>query len=138
MMPKKNVRKNVQSVDPKIANMPPMTEYGLLSWQDGTVMTGAIAIPYVRRDTAEEGLATFKRLLEIAEAPSIKRPYSEILPQDRRFEIVETAGGHVLVLAFSQEIEPNKGILTLMRHPQRRLVDMWFHRDLDFLIGMGG
>ncbi len=124
----------------ELPGLPVFPRYGLLLWQDGATTTGAIVISYIRRDTAEVARDNFTALLANMKVPGIDKSFDELLPPDRRFEIIETSNRAVLVLAFTQteEITSPLKFTTFMRTPRSRLLHMVFRRDLGLLIGRDG
>ncbi len=48
-----------------LPGLPPFTRYGLLAWQDGATLTGAIAIPYYSAETAGLARDRFNGLLPV-------------------------------------------------------------------------
>ncbi len=130
-------KSNSDAFDNIQTGLPPFTRYGLLLWQDGASLTGAIAIPYPNAEIATSALNLFTQFLDTTNAPSVDRPFAELLPADRRFEVIDTGSRHVLIVGFRQsvEIERPPKITTFMRNPRQRLIDMLMRRELDFLIG---
>ncbi len=120
-----------------LPGLPPFLRYGLLLWQDGYRTTGAVVIPYIRRDTAETARERFTALLDTAESPSVKRPFAQLLPHERRFEIVPAKDRNVLVLAFTTSADRSKPVdlSTFMDNPRRMLMQMLMRRELSLLIG---
>ncbi|MCP4937284.1 MAG: hypothetical protein GY927_24520 [bacterium] len=118
-------------------NLPPFTHYGLLLWQNGAVMTGAIVIPYSDTTTAATARDRFISRIDTLKVPSVGRLFSDILPWHRRIEIIENSGHAVLILGFQSKAETSQPInlLTFMHTPHRRLVAMFRNHDLDVLIG---
>lgn len=121
----------------RLPGLPRFLRFGMILWQDGRKTTGAIAIPYIRRDTAETARDRFTALLEAGTSPSARRGFAEILPYERRFEIVEAGNRHVLILAFVHHAEADQPVtmMTLYNNPQSRLYQMYVNRDLALLIG---
>lgn len=119
--------------------LPRFSRYGLVLWQDGRTLTGAIVIPYVRPDLAKRALARFTDLFERGTSIQTRRPFTELFPWDRRFGIVETGDYSVLVLAFEYTVDPAEPVnmTNLRTNPYHRLLDMAYKRDIDLLIGAG-
>ena len=122
-----------------LPGLPPFLRYGLLLWQDGYDTTGAIVIPYMSRDTAETARDRFTALLDVVESPAARRSFAELLPYDRRFEIVGTEARAVLVLGFTTSADATApvSLTTFTNTPRRRLMDMLLLREIDLLIGAG-
>ncbi len=120
-----------------LPGLPRFLRFGLVMWQDGRSTTGAVVIPYIRRDTAETARENFAALLTQGTSVMARRPFDELLPAERRFEIVETGGRHVLILSFTDHADPAEAVnlMTFMRNPQNRLFQMYVARDLPLLIG---
>ncbi|MCG6903800.1 MAG: hypothetical protein LJE68_14075 [Rhodobacter sp.] len=121
----------------ELPGLPPFLRYGLLLWQDGATLTGAIAIPYVRADTAETALNGFADVLARADSPYVRKPFDQLLPPDRSFQVVDTGDRKVLVLAFRQtaEVKDPIALMTFLNNPNRRLLSMVQTRDIGILIG---
>jgi hypothetical protein len=118
--------------------LPQFTRHGLLLRQNGMRMSGAVAIPYPDRATAETALERIGPLLRCT--TSLFAPgetFDELLPYDRHFGIVETGGRAVLVLAFEDVGGRFGGITPMMfgSNPYDRLRDMQFAGDLPMLLG---
>jgi hypothetical protein len=117
--------------------LPPFTRYGLLRWQNGATMTGAIVIPYAETETAVIARNRFTMRLDTLQAQSVERPFSDILPWARHNQIVEVSDRAVLILGFEYQADMSQpvNLLTFMRNPGHRLVEMLRNGDLDMLIG---
>lgn len=120
-----------------VPGLPPFARYGLLRWQNGATMTGAIAIPYQDAAIAHTARDRFTARLDALKAQSVGRPLSDILPWPRRIEIAEVSGRAVLIFGFQSEADMSQpvNLLTFMRSPGRRLVEMLRNHDLNMLIG---
>ena len=126
------------AVDP--ANPPALPAfplYGVLLWQNGATMTGAIAIPYTSAEAAESAIATFSTLLEVVQSPSVRKPMTELLPTERRFEVIDTGQRKMVILAFetTHTISQPIGIATFTGNPLQRLMTMALRDELGLLIG---
>ena len=122
------------------ANPPALPEfplYGVLLWQNGATMTGAIAIPYTSAEAAESAIATFSTLLEVVQSPSVRKPMTNLLPTERRFEVIDAGQRKVVILAFENtyRISQPIGIVTFIGNPLQRLMTMAFRDELGLLIG---
>ncbi len=122
-----------------LPGLPPYLRYGLLAWQDGADVTGAIAIPYATAAVAAGARDRFAARLAAVDSALTGRPFDDLLPGDRRFEVVETGGRAVLLLAFRDRVDIAGGVthLTFVRTPRARLLQMVLARDLPLLIGIG-
>jgi len=120
-----------------LPSIPRFNRFALVSWQNGYVNSGAIVIPYTRRDRAETALDRFTNLLDGANTLSTRGPFAELLPSNRQFEIVESENRHVLILAFVERADPLEPInlMTFVGSPFMRMVQMHAYRDLPLLIG---
>lgn len=118
---------------------PPYARLALMEWQDGATLAGALALSYADRADAESALARVKaRLNRGAQSIATRRPFTELLPDDREFLLVEAAGRHVALIVFRREVDVSGGLglITLMSdQPLRRLHQMYVRLDLPFLIG---
>lgn len=117
--------------------LPPYARHGLVLWQNGTTTTGAVLIPYADAATARTAEERFTHLLDTLISPAAGRPFRDLLPWERDFDVVETGDRAVLVLAFHYQADVANGvkIMTFMRNPRRRLYDMFVRRELDLMIG---
>jgi len=136
----KNAMENAGRKLPDLSDMPhlpPFIDYAILQWQDQDRLTAAIAIPYVRRDTAELAIKTFETLLPKLHSPATKKLFDEVLPKTRNFEIVEVDDRYVVLFSFEKTVtpDPENGVRIFVLSPHSRLVHMIFSRDLDTLIG---
>lgn len=119
--------------------MPGFERHGLLLWQDGLRVTGALVIPYPDRETAREARERFETLLDTVRSVHVAESFGELLPYTRRFTIVEAEERAVLVLGF-EEIVPDEPIMPMMlvTNPYDRLRDFQFAGDLAVLLGHDG
>ena len=117
--------------------LPPYLRFGLLLWQDGAKMTGAIALPFIRKDTAQAAMKLFNEKLLAAKTFSGKLPFTEYLPVARHFEIIETRHRNVLILAFQTKLDRSDPInlRSFNNTPLHRLMNLHFQRDIGQLIG---
>ena len=120
--------------------MPPFQRYGLLLWQDGDLMTGALALPYADAQTATLAKARFGAILDRIVAPKLVQsvealPY--LMEAERDFRVVDADGRSVLVLAFSQRVPAANGIDlgVLGNTPQIQLLSMALRGEIGLLIG---
>jgi hypothetical protein len=120
-----------------LPGLPLFRRFGLLFWQDGGRLTGAIAIPYPTRELAETARDRFTALVAAMHSPSANKPFAELLPASRAFDIVDLPGKSVAVLAFTQEIDPEerKTVMMFSRHPETRFLQFYIARELALLIG---
>jgi hypothetical protein len=109
----------------------------VLLWQSGATMTGAVAIPYTSIEAAETAIATFSTLLEIVQSPSVRKPMTNLLPTERRFEVIEVGQRKVVILAFetTHRISQPISIAAFTGNPLQRLMTMAFRDELGLLIG---
>ncbi len=117
--------------------LPWFPQHALALWQDGARMTGAILIPFADRPTADKAQKIFERNLATVKSLLANRPFDAMLPKDRKFHVIESGGGALLVLAFANEmtIDGPITVLNLISHPRRMLMDMHLYRELSLLVG---
>lgn len=122
-----------------LPGLPPFQRFGIVHLQNGLVSAGVLLLPYHDSEAAQTAVGRFAEILEVGASIHVDRSLDQILPSDRDFRVVEAAGRHVAVLAFSQSTPLAKGLTmaNLSRAPARRLYDMYVNGDLALLIGVG-
>ena len=123
----------------ELPGLPPFSRYAILKWQDAGRLTGAIAIAYPDRATAELARDRFSALLGRAVSPMAQQPLDAMLPPTRAFRVVNNGQRAVLLLSFSLDISGDAplGLGSMQRNPGNRLVALYQRRELELLIGMG-
>ncbi len=120
-----------------LPGLPPFLRYGIVLWQDGYRTTGALVIPYASAESAEQARGRFAALLEAGTSTVANKPFTDVLPFDRRFETIETGKRSVLVLGFEEVADRSEPVTlhTFAQNPAKRLYGMMIRRELPLLIG---
>ncbi|RMF33302.1 MAG: hypothetical protein D6754_17195, partial [Alphaproteobacteria bacterium] len=101
----------------------------------------ALLIPYRTAAEAEDAVARFGPLLGTIRSFVVKKPLDDLLPGERQFDVLATAGAHVAVLAFAADLGDKAqggGTPTpadLLGSAFHRLSQMRATMDLQLLIG---
>lgn len=115
--------------------LPAFSTFGLVEWQAGRRLTGALAIAYPLRSDAERAAEIFDGLLE-TRSLATRMSFREIFePLEQGRQIIEAEGRFVLFLTFGNTIPADSGPFAQGRTGYRTLLQMHYVRDLPTLIG---
>ncbi len=121
--------------------LPRYGRYAILSYRDGWVAGGAVAMVYRDVASAEAALALAVEKLGTVHDPYVQKPYAEVFRTAPRTEVVAAGGWHVAMLSFEWDLREMEqpggtglGPIALMNGPQRRFLDMYMNRALGPLL----
>lgn len=117
-------------VDP----FPPFERHGLLMWQDGRRISGALAIAYPDRATAVAGVMAFGPVSMSIESLFAKAPFARLFPYARWTGVIETQDRAVALIGFEQVVDAPASPMMFIINPYDRLRDMLMTGDLSLLV----
>lgn len=115
--------------------MPAFSRHALLVWQDGQRMSGAIALAYPDRQTAEKALAGFRPLTDTILSLFAKAPFTGLFPYEWWSDVIETEHGVVALIGFEEDRTGEPLVpMFFITNPYDRLRDMMLTGDLALLL----
>lgn len=133
--PSEDMKAKLKKLD--YPGLPPFLNHALLSWQDGTRLTGAVAIPYLDEATARQALKRFVGALKVAESFLVKRVISDMLPEERTFTVLPAGDRFVLLLMFHQQAREQDldSVLAFRNNPVGLFTQLIMTREWTLLTG---